>query len=406
LPRSHDALEILSRLNPLPEDGEGTTLDERERDILRAIVAEDPAPTASRLSWRRRRRSTVAIAFAALALTAAGAVAGARWIADDVPASGGPGNEFVGDVVDGARVRPPLYSELPVRPALEFPDGVSYWQAVGQLYAARQEGKPVPDGAQLVDPLPDGQVVAVGSSGRVTIDPAAPLGYDVDSGLVVAGLPSTPAGDARALPACEVGLPGAPPKSCSSGTAQPLVQEQADGTWAKLPPVRSLPVRTLATESVSVLDRPSDQSDKLPASILENPSASSRAEFDPSRGAAPDFDPSSARLAYDKDGLRLWVASGPGDTVCLLALGPDGTARSTCNPRSTLVTFGAIPLGFDLNGRFVYAGIVGDTVDEASAQGGPTVPVNDNVFAIEVPAGVDTVRLSGDGESYNVHVFR
>jgi hypothetical protein len=136
---------------------------------------------------------------------------------------------------DGSvRLAPPRVRDLPPRPGLLFPAGVSYRQAVTSDHLAREARKVLPPGATLTDPLPEGKVVGLRGDGRVVIDPAAPLGDDPDSGRVNTptyslpghldadglraraaeqrlrgwALPRGPTMIVGALPRCQVHLPG------------------------------------------------------------------------------------------------------------------------------------------------------------------------------------------------------
>lgn len=78
----------------------------------------------------------------------------------------------------------PRFAELPRRPALIFPAGIGYRTAVRQYYEARQRGMELPAGAALGEQLPPGKVLQRLADGRLALDPAAPLGYDLASGRV------------------------------------------------------------------------------------------------------------------------------------------------------------------------------------------------------------------------------
>lgn len=148
------------------------------------------APTSARYRrWATPKRLAGAIAGALLVSVTAVAAAGI-FTTQDVPAFG-PGNSaYVNqEVTKDSRgaivsVRSPLYRALPSHPAIQFPAGVGYRAAVTALFEARVKGQAVPDGATLVDPLPSGRVVRVANN-VVQLDPAAPIGYDLDSGRVV-----------------------------------------------------------------------------------------------------------------------------------------------------------------------------------------------------------------------------
>ncbi|WP_217924973.1 hypothetical protein [Miltoncostaea oceani] len=82
------------------------------------------------------------------------------------------------------QTRPPKYSELPSRASIQFPRGVGYRTAIEDLYEARQRGQELPANAEIASPLPEGVVLRV-VEGRLTVDSAAPLGYDPGDGTVM-----------------------------------------------------------------------------------------------------------------------------------------------------------------------------------------------------------------------------
>jgi hypothetical protein len=72
----------------------------------------------------------------------------------------------------------PVVDDVAPRPGIQFTAGVSYSEALTAYYEARYRGEDLPEGAALVEGLRPGIVVAIGADGRVTLDPAAPFGYD------------------------------------------------------------------------------------------------------------------------------------------------------------------------------------------------------------------------------------
>lgn len=389
-------LRALAALLPEP----GPELTARARDAARAAVRDRSSRLARRLS---RRRGGLVVALACLVL-AGGALAVTRWTEADVPAAGRGANAFVlpsEDLLPGgyARRRPPRLVDLPPRPSLVFPAGVSYAGAVADYHAARQRGEVVPPGARLEDPLPAGKVVWARDDGRVALDPAAPVGYDLWTGLV-GGLAVAPSSSfAVPLARCQVILPGAAPAPahCRGIPREaPFVRERPDGTWAAAAnQAGALPTKLVGTTDLAVLARPATGADRLPdhsADGLQPP---------PGR-AAPDL--AGARLAREEDGVRYFVVPGADETVCLAAVGPGG-GGATCNPRSVLVTFGAIPLYTARSGgRRTAAGLVGDGFDLVTAPDGTSAPILGNVFAIDARSG-DTLTLSGPAGRHRVSVF-
>lgn len=113
-----------------------------------------------------------------------------RWQATDLPAHGRGTDAFVAArrlELPGGRVRigPPRFDELPARPGLLFPAGVRYRDAVEAYYLAREAVRELPNGVELVTPLPAGKVLELREDGRLVLDPAAPLGYDTQTGDVL-----------------------------------------------------------------------------------------------------------------------------------------------------------------------------------------------------------------------------
>lgn len=390
-------LRALRALNPHPEPeaSDGTGLDPSAEALMARIAASDPAPRPAAPRGRRARRGTTgAVALAALVL-AGGALAAVRWgVADLPPAGDGGGPEaFVlpaTDILPGGyeRTRPPAIDELPVRPSLLFPADVGHAEAVRRYFAARVRGAILPPGVELAAPLPEGKAVLVREDGRVALDPAAPLGYVPATGLVRT-LSGEPRG-ADPIARCQLLLGLDDPRSPACDAPGPAettwVREGVDGRW--LPSENpGLPEQIVGTTELSVLDRPATPADRLPARVLARLSG---------RDGHRRADPASVRLATEVGGQRLFVVPIGPDGVCLVVSNPDRSQGSTCGARSTLTDRGAIALsGSDDGVRYHYAALVGDGFDTATTDGGLTVPITGNAFALDLSPGVETITVSG-----------
>ena len=195
---------------------------------------------------RRRTGFTGALALAVVLVAAGIAAAAIRWTTDDIPPQGKGPYVFSAAVVDHLpqgfnRVRAALIEELPERPAMLFGPGVNYVESVSRYLQAREGGLTLPDGVVLVDPLPSGTSVRVRDDGRVMLDPAAPVGWDIRSRLV-----ATILGTARdplsslTIARCQVLLPSDDPirpQRCVAGPEAPLVTAAGDGRWAAAGPI-------------------------------------------------------------------------------------------------------------------------------------------------------------------------
>ena len=84
-----------------------------------------------------------------------------------------------------AQVQMPLFGALPERPSLIFPPATSYRDAIQAYYEARQSNLELPSGAVIGSPLPQGKVVRHQQDGSLVLDPAAPLGFDLETGRVI-----------------------------------------------------------------------------------------------------------------------------------------------------------------------------------------------------------------------------
>ena len=144
----------------------------------------------------------------------------------------------------------------PLQPALEFPAGTTYADALVAIYASSARGE-LPEEARLREPLPLGKVVRAGSDGLgVAISLEAPFGYDVFTGNVVTPIfeQSDPSGptpsDAAirklwdssgevippgfrvagsALADCQVDAPGMPAKCSASSLTGTLEVIEVEG---------------------------------------------------------------------------------------------------------------------------------------------------------------------------------
>jgi hypothetical protein len=409
--KAGDLMTRLARLNPAPAPGAPEPLT-AEALALRDRALAHPVPVVPPRRRRRGTRPFVAVAFAALAL-AGGSLAAGVWSVDDIPLPGPAGQEFSASVEEVVahryiRERPPTYDELPPRPAIAFPRGTTYWQAVGQLWAARHAGARIPDGVRVVPPLPEGKVLRVAEDGSVTLDPAAPVGYDPYTGLVVAGFSGPPHGGPRALDACQVILPGRPGPTCD-GAPSGLVQQERDGTWVPvIGTAVTVPTQIAGTTGLSVLERPRAAADRLTEDeVGSTPDEVRQALLGhgaPPAAAGRGWDLDAGRLALERDGFRYYVIPAPDDSICLVVRAADGSKGAmTCDDRLALVTAGAISLTFDGGGRR-FAGVVGDGFDTVSASGA-SEPIVGNVAAIRVPKEVHTVTMSGPAGHHQVRVF-
>ncbi|HMM49541.1 MAG TPA: hypothetical protein PKE32_08040 [Miltoncostaeaceae bacterium] len=145
---------------------------------------------------RGRRRTALAGAIAAA--VAAGAVIWGTAGASSEPSSAvtpdwhGNAQEVAAALDETAWRSPAIYPAAPwtidnaeIQPALQFPPGTTYSEAIGEIYAAAGQGA-LPTGAELVEPLAPGKVVRPATEeGGVTVSLMAPYGYDVQTGNIV-----------------------------------------------------------------------------------------------------------------------------------------------------------------------------------------------------------------------------
>ena len=396
-------LRGLVELMPGPSRAATQVAQQALRRALDSRVTADGREARSRLGmfgWSRRRR----LLLVGLGLlTAGGAIAASTWTIDDVPAGGRSSNSFVlprTELLPGGyeRSRPPRYVELPTRPALEFPAGTTYASALAQYYATRQAGNVIPSGVSLVDPLPAGRVIAIGADGTLRVDPAAPAGYDLWTGLV-AGFQTAPT-IAPAVPRCQVLLPeDAPTVADCLGDPNraKYVRETANG-WKPAPTEVAPLTQIVGTTNLSVLRKARTPADVLPPATVRALSSS------PSPGPTPDT--AQARLAVTVGDRNYYIVPAGADSVCLVVTTSAQNAGSTCNPVSVLVTFGAIPLNRqNLDGRtYTAAGIIGDGFSRVTNAAGQTQEIKNNVFVIEAPPGTK-LTISGPAGTHRISVL-
>ena len=409
--KAADVDALLARANPYPDEtsvpAPGATRQERLERVMQIADQIDPAPGTRRR--RRVWRTTGAIALVG-ALATVGISAGVlHWTADDIPPQGQGPYAFSAAVVDHLpqgynRVRPARIEELPERPAILFPKGVTYAQAVARYLEARQSHRVLPHGVQLVAPLPAGISVRVRDDGRVMLDPAAPVGWDLKSHLVGSLFIADPgaAPTTLTIPRCQVLLPSDPPDSpaaCIAGPTAPLITERA-GRWTAAGPMgHVLPTRLVGSTDLTVLERPRTRNDDLSPGLERR----LREAWDRPGVGHRSLDYSNARLAADVAGRRIYVIpSTDGETVCIHIEGRGADVSGTCNPRSVLVTFGAIPLV----GQRTYAGLVGDGYDTVTVPGMGKFPIHGNVFSVPLPPGpVAAITLSGPVGVHRLSTF-
>jgi hypothetical protein len=286
-------------------------------------------------------------------------------------------------------VHPPAYAGLRVRPSIAFPRGVGYTSAVRLYYDARQRGEILPDGATLADPLPEGKVVKV-DAGRVFLDPAAPVGYDLATGLVSGFVTGAPAESrpAPALPRCEVLLgPSDSGPTCPSPPARVARVQEIDGTWRAVTPVTIGAVPPAGTTALSVLaEAPTAVPQDWRDPVTHPTFAQARADLD------------QARLAVRQGGVRYLVVPAADQRVCLVAAGPVETA-ATCNPLGVLATAGRIPLVSTApDGSTTYAALVGDGWVRARLSDGRRVPIHRNVVVVSGVLDGTSITLVGPGK--------
>lgn len=371
--------------------------------LLEAILSDTdeaarPIAVPQPVKRPRHTRRLLAIGLVGATVIAGVAYGAVRWTEGDLPAAGRGPSAFVlpsTDILPGGAEsrRPPLFAELPVRPAIAFPVGVGYRDAVVAYYESRQAGEALPEGATLVDPLPAGKVVRV-AGGQVALDPAAPVGYDLSTGLVRL-FPDAPPSSipAPVLPRCQVllGTGDAVAEDCPSAPARvPQVQERG-GSWQPAGIVTVTAAPAPLTTTVSLLSRPITPADAVPE-IWRDPVVFPQfAQF----GA--DLD--GARLALERAGSRVFVIPASDESVCLVVEDPVGSG-TTCAPLSNLAVDGAIlTTAVNDDGTTTYSALVADGWIRAEASDGRKVAVADNFLSLTSTEEDLRITLVGAGRS-------
>ena len=367
------------------------------------------------LRWIRRNRP-LAIGLAFVAATGT-AWAAANWTQADLPAFGGSGPDaFVlpeTDLLPGGaeRRRAPFLDEVPERPAIAFPEGVTYRAALRSYYLARQAGRVLPKGSRVVPPLPSGIAVRVAPDGHLELDPSAPLGFAVESKQVLWLDRAPRLGDAPpAIPRCQVLLQNSQPDAgtCGPGGTE-SVREGADGRWLPSPekPVLGAPK---GSDSLGILARARRPEDGLAAANVGPPAGlgidSGSRGFLPTRSELQ-----RSRLAREVQENSYHVVETSGG-LCLVERGSGGGGM-TCDSSRTLSDRGHISLvagGDDDKRSWRIAGIVGDGFDSVAASEGAESDVVGNVYVLQVATIPDRLVFSGPaGEftnSFGVSSYR
>lgn len=181
--------------------------DDFERDLARRLGdiqvpedLEDRLVAASR-SWlpaaprrRPKRRRLVLMIAAGLAL--GGGAAGAVTLLDPLGGVSVPASEPALRAIEHSELlsrapwlrQPagaPLLDEAPRLPALLFPPGTEYQEALQALFSAVVEKGSLPPGTELAEPLPRGVVWAPGEAGEpAALDLRAPWGFTLPEGRI------------------------------------------------------------------------------------------------------------------------------------------------------------------------------------------------------------------------------
>lgn len=387
---SHDLEARLRTLAALlPEPGSQAT--DSARRAAREACGTAPWATGRRRRWFSRGRRSFLLAAAVVLVVAGAALAATRWSSADLPPFGSSDREaFVlptTDVLPGGyeRTRPPMYADLPTRPSLLFPAGMTYSQAVARYLGARRAGRVVPPGVALADPLPAGKVAMV-DHGRVRLDPAAPLGYSPTTGLV--NVPSGPGlAQNPQIARCQLLLGGADRRSPSCDDPahrREYVREGVGGRWIPSPNEEDLadPLVPASTQ-FSVLDRPTSPRYALSAAQV------------PSFPGSPRLLLGQARLALKTDRVALVAVPGMQGWLCLGAFSRVGGAW-TCGPRATMFTRGVATLNSRPGGgRLRMSGFVGDGITRVTADDGTTAVVVNNAYTMVPGDSAHLLTFSG-----------
>ena len=387
---------LRSAADLLPEpDGQAT---DSARRAMHQARASAPWAEGRRRSWFSSRGPRPYLLAAAVALVVAGgALAASHWSVTDLPPFGdGDREAFVlpaTDILPGGyeRTRTPRYADLPARPSLLFPAGVTYSQALERYIAARARGKILPAGVVLADPLPAGKVVLV-SNGRVRLDPAAPLGYSATTGLV--NVSYGPKSGVPPIARCQLLLRLDDPDSpaCDApGKERTYVREGVNGRWIPSQNEEALADPLVpASSQLSVIDHPTTPIFRL------------------TRDKAPQFRGSAkpllaqARLALRTDQVTLVAVPATNHGLCLMALGRRGSTW-TCGARASMFSRGAVLLsGRSGGGRLRINGFVGDGITDVRANDGTTASVVHNAFTMAPDDSASRFTFSGPVGSFTV----
>ncbi|MGD9695757.1 MAG: hypothetical protein AB7V42_08865 [Thermoleophilia bacterium] len=380
-----------------------------EDDRAGGLPDERIAAAVARAGTRRRRRRVARIAGAAAAGTAVVAVGvtlSVLALTGPGPGTSGEGRVWTeadllpwGDVypfVNAVRERHgsetyelgPRYRDLPPHPAIRFPAGVSYSDAVRRMWRARNAGRAVPPGAEIVPPLPAGRVVLV-ADGRVTLDSAAPEGYDTLYGRVAGtAIGNAPPKGDLSLPRCQV-LLGAddPVAPCPTAVRHPpRIVERSTGDWVDVP-IAPTPVAPTEAElgplTPSFAGAPPLPREEIPPFIVREADVDNTA---PAEFRNCGLDLASVRLvASSAAGVRLYVADGVdrGHWVFVLVNGAPRSVSACGDLRATFLTRGAhLEYGGPPSHPHFIAGITADGYTSATVDG-ITVPIEHNAFVID-----------------------
>lgn len=391
--------ERLRRANPVREAPDRISEHPSARALLSHITAmdretvadvADVAAPAVTTGTRRRAAKALAIALTGAVVAAGTAYGVARWSVDDLPPAGSGEDSFVlpeTRILPGGyeSTRPPLYRDLPRRPSIRFPAGTAYDDAATAYLSARRDGHVLPAGAILADPLPDGVVVQATSDG-LRLDPAAPFGYDLDTGIVLTpgrGATRTPLVPAAILPRCQILLGAEAPArrpACPTGPAVVERHREVDGRWEPFDRVRVVPIDASGPTTLALLGRPIAPSDRLPDSLRTAVEAG-EATLPPLARTFGSVTLSDARLAGGSLGERVWAIPGEGDEFCMLVAGRAGYS-ATCGSVRRLAAFGALtlirPNRRAGSGSKLWA-LVADGYSTARIDGGEPRPIRDNL---------------------------
>lgn len=417
--RTHPIVAQVRAGNPVPRVPDVADQPLAEALLATILTLDRPAtrnPAGGGVSRRRRIRRTTALALAGAVVAGGIAYGAVRWTNDDLPASGRDSAAFVlpdSTILPGGyeRTRPPLYQDLPERPSIRFPVGITYAQALSDYYYARQAGEALPAGAELTDPLPAG-VIAQISEGVVRLDPAAPAGYDLSNGQVSVfdSPPDRTPTVGPLLGRCQILLGDDTPigsPACPSGPATVRLVYERNGRWL---PLGDMPIRPrTATDAagptaVSLLsEAPATGNRRVPDDfVAQFTRMTDRTPTSPLAHYQPDF--AQARFAMRRGNTSYWLVPGRDGVVCTLAIGAKGNGIS-CNSLSMLATTGAIvQWGTDGTQRRTW-GVAADGYTRISAPDGTTQSITNNFFVINLHGrGESKLTLSGPAGTRSVNV--